>query len=96
MSNNLVQTEQRAAATVNKGTEKPNGHLRVRLFEEAKAFLVVTLYLWAISLHKTIVLEQGHMNYQSGTFALVNAFILGKSCWWPTICVWATDLGTIR
>ena len=30
------------------------------------------------SLHKTIVLEQSHMDYQSQSFAIINALILAK------------------
>ncbi len=82
MRNRPVQTDQRAAITTNNGAKEPKRELRARLLEQAKAFLVITLYLWAMlalfSLHKTVVLEQRHIDYQAESFALVNALILAK------------------
>jgi hypothetical protein len=59
---------------------RPN--LKERASEEFKRFLVIFLYLWVVfgllSLHKSIILEQRHLDYQEHTFAFINAFVFAK------------------
>lgn len=53
-----------------------------RASEEFKRFIVIFLYLWIVfgmlSLHKSLVLSQRHLNYQEHTFAIINAFVFAK------------------
>ena len=57
-------------------------HLKERAFEEFKRFLVIFLYLWVVfgllSIHKSLVLTQQHLDYEEHTFAIVNAFVFAK------------------
>jgi magnesium-transporting ATPase (P-type) len=57
-------------------------NLKERISEEFKRFLVIFLYLWVVfgllSLHKSIVLSQHHVDYQENTFAFINAFVFAK------------------
>ena len=82
MPNKPAQTHHAAAVAAKDGSAKPGRELKKRLLEEAKKFLVITLYLWAMfalfSLHKTVVLAQSHIDYQAQGFAIVNALILAK------------------
>ena len=59
---------------------RPN--LKERASEEFKRFLVIFLYLWVVfgllSLHKSIVLSQRHLDYEEHTFAFINAFVFAK------------------
>ncbi len=77
--NELVRTYHAEAAPATGGSGKSGRELKKRIGEEVKKFLVI---LWAMlalfSLHKTIVLEQSHMDYQSQSFAIINALILAK------------------
>ena len=56
--------------------------LRERAFEEFKRFLIIFLYLWVafglLSIHKSLVLTQSHLDYQEHTFAIINAFVFAK------------------
>lgn len=56
--------------------------LKGRVSEEFKRFVVIFLYLWVVfgllSLHKSLVLSQRHLNYQEHTFAIINAFVFAK------------------
>jgi hypothetical protein len=82
MPNEPVQPYQAAAVTAKGGANKPKHDLKKRVLEEANKFLVITLYIWAIlalvDLHRTIVLEQRHIDYQDQGFDIVNALILAK------------------
>lgn len=79
-----IPTETTAAAAVLAADypdkEKPS--LKARAIDEAKKFLVMTLYLWLflalLNLHKTAILQQNHIDYQQQGFALVNALVLAK------------------
>jgi hypothetical protein len=57
-------------------------HLREKAFEELKRFIAIFLYLWVVfgllSLHKSLVLSQRHLDYQEHTFAIINAFVFAK------------------
>ena len=57
-------------------------HLKERAFEEFKRFIAIFLYLWVVfgllSLHKSLVLSQRHLDYQEHTFAIINAFVFAK------------------
>jgi len=56
--------------------------LRARAYDEFKRFLIIFFYLWAVfgllSIHKSIVLSQHHLDYPEHAFAIVNAFIFAK------------------
>jgi hypothetical protein len=56
--------------------------LKERAFEEFKRFLVIFLYLWVVfgllSIHKSLVLTQQHLDYEEHTFAIINAFVFAK------------------
>jgi hypothetical protein len=56
--------------------------LKQRLLDEAKSFLFITLYFWAVmtllNLHKNIVLGQNAMDYKWQGFTIVNALVLAK------------------
>ena len=56
--------------------------LKTRAVDETKKFLIMTMYLWVffavLSLHKTLVMEQEHLDYQEQGLAIVNALVLAK------------------
>ena len=56
--------------------------LKAKASEEFKRFMVIFLYLWVVfgllSLHKSIVLSQQHLDYEEHTFAIINAFVFAK------------------
>jgi hypothetical protein len=62
------------------GEQRPS--LKARAIDEGKKFLIMTLYLWvflaALHLHKTAILQENHMNYEVQGFAIVNALVLAK------------------
>jgi len=57
-------------------------NLKERAFEEFKRFIVIFLYLWVVfgllSLHKSVVLSQRHLDYEEHTFAIINALVFAK------------------
>ena len=59
---------------------QPN--LKTRAFEEFKRFVVIFIYLWVVfgflSLHKSLVLSQRHLDYEEHTFAFINALVFAK------------------
>ncbi|QNI30899.1 hypothetical protein H7849_17505 [Alloacidobacterium dinghuense] len=56
--------------------------LKERASEEFKRFIVIFLYLWVVfgllSIHKSLVLSQRHLDYEEHTFAIINAFVFAK------------------
>jgi len=56
--------------------------LTVRAFDEFKRFIVNFLYLWVVfallSIHKSLVLSQRHLDYQEHAFAIINALVFAK------------------
>jgi hypothetical protein len=56
--------------------------LKERAFEEFKRFVVIFLYLWVVfgllSIHKSIVLSQQHLDTGEHAFAIINAFVFAK------------------
>jgi hypothetical protein len=56
--------------------------LKEKTFEEFKRLIVIFLYLWVVfgmlSLHKSLVLSQHHLDSQEHAFAIVNAFVFAK------------------
>ena len=56
--------------------------LRERVVEEFKRFVVIFLYLWLVfgllSIHKSMVLTQQHLDYAEHTFAIINALVFAK------------------
>ena len=60
---------------------QPRG-LKERVVEELKRFVVIFLYLWVVfgllSIHKSLVLTQEHLDYAEHTFAIINAFVFAK------------------
>ena len=77
MRNNLTQT----LGTTSAANEQ-KASLKTRAVDETKKFLIMTLYLWVffavLSLHKTLVMEQEHLDYQAQGLAIVNALVLAK------------------
>lgn len=57
-------------------------NLKERAFEEFKRFVAIFLYLWVVfgllSLHKSLVLSQQHLDYEEHAFAIINAFVFAK------------------
>jgi len=57
-------------------------HLREKAVGEFRRFFVIFLYLWVVfgllSIHKTLVLAQNHIDYPEHAFAVINAFIFAK------------------
>ncbi|MBV8672054.1 MAG: hypothetical protein JOZ33_01350, partial [Acidobacteriaceae bacterium] len=82
MGNTPAQTPGTATAGTEAGPVKQKGHLKERAIDSTKKFLIMTAYLWAflaiMSLHKTVVLAQNHINYEEQSFAIVNALVLAK------------------
>ena len=56
--------------------------LKEKAAEEFKRFLVIFFYLWLVfgllSIHKSMVLSQEHLDYEEHTFAIINAFVFAK------------------
>ena len=56
--------------------------LKERAFEEFRRFLVIFLYLWVVfgllSIHKSIVLSEHHLDTEEHAFAIINAFVFAK------------------
>jgi hypothetical protein len=57
-------------------------HLKERAIDEFRRFIVIFLYLWVVfgllSIHKSFVLAQRHLDYTENAFAIVNAFVFAK------------------
>ena len=57
-------------------------HLRERAYDEFKRFVVIFLYLWVVfgllSIHKSLVLSQSHLDYPEHAFAIINALVFAK------------------
>ncbi len=57
-------------------------NLKERAFEGFKRFVAIFLYLWVVfgllSIHKSLVLSQQHLDYQEHAFAIINAFVFAK------------------
>jgi hypothetical protein len=57
-------------------------HLKERAADEFKQFLVIFLYLWVVfgvmSIHKSFILSQRHLNYGEHALAIINAFVFAK------------------
>jgi len=56
--------------------------LRERAADEFKRFVVIFLYLWVVfsllSVYKSLILLEHHLDYQEHSFAMINAFIFAK------------------
>lgn len=56
--------------------------LRERALEEFRRFLAIFLYLWVVfgllSIHKSMVLTQHHLDTEEHAFAIINAFVFAK------------------
>ncbi len=56
--------------------------LKEKASHEFRRFLVIFLYLWVVfgllSLHKSLVLSQHHLDVEEHTFAVINAFVFAK------------------
>ena len=56
--------------------------LKDRAFDEFKRFIVIFLYLWVVfgllSIHRSFVLSELHLDYKEHAFAFINAFIFAK------------------
>lgn len=77
-----AQTPGTTAAVAAGASDKQKTDLKERAIDEAKKFLIMTLYLWVLfalfNLHKTAILQQNHVDYQEQGFAIVNALVLAK------------------
>jgi len=60
----------------------PKPHLREKAAEEFKRFLTIFVYLWVVfallSIHKSIVLEEHHLDFPGHVFAFLNALVFAK------------------
>jgi hypothetical protein len=56
--------------------------LKEKASGEFRRFLVIFLYLWVVfgllSIHKSIVLSQHHLDTEEHAFAIINAFVFAK------------------
>ena len=56
--------------------------LRLKAFQQLKDGLIIALYLWLIfgllTLHKSMILAEHHIDFTSHGFALINALALSK------------------
>jgi hypothetical protein len=56
--------------------------LKEKAVNEYKRFAIIVVYLWCVfgllSVHKSFVLAQQHLNYQEETLAIVNALVFAK------------------
>lgn len=68
--------------TEEKDSNKHQRHLRERAADESKRFVVIFLYLWVVfsllSVYKSLILLEHHLDYQEHSFAMINAFIFAK------------------
>src|SRR5215472_9079517 len=57
-------------------------NLKERAFAEFKRFVAIFLYLWVVfgllSIHKSLVLTQRHLDYEEHAFAIINALVFAK------------------
>jgi len=57
-------------------------NLKERAFEEFKRLVAIFLYLWVVfgllSIHKSLVLSQQHLDSEEHAFAIINAFVFAK------------------
>jgi|SRR5215469_15945954 len=57
-------------------------NLKERAFAEFKRFVAIFLYLWVVfgllSIHKSLVLTQRHLDQEEHAFAIINAFVFAK------------------
>ena len=57
-------------------------HLKERATEEFRRFIIIFLYLWVVfgllSIHKSLVLAQSHLDYPEHAFAIINALVFAK------------------
>jgi hypothetical protein len=60
----------------------PRRTLKEKAIDEFRRFFVIFLYLWVVfgllSIHKSIVLSQHHLDTEEHAFAIINAFVLAK------------------
>jgi hypothetical protein len=56
--------------------------LKEKASDEFRRFLVIFFYLWVVfgllSIHKSIVLSQHHLDTEEHAFAIINAFVFAK------------------
>lgn len=61
---------------------QPKPTLKERASDEFRRYLVIFLYLWVVfgllSIHKSIVLSQHHLDTEEHAFAIINAFVFAK------------------
>jgi hypothetical protein len=61
----------------------PRQHrLKENAIDEFRRFIVIFLYLWVVfgllSIHKSVVLAERHLDYQEHTLAIINALVFAK------------------
>ena len=82
MPNIPTQTGGADASVAASPSDKPRPGLKERAIGTGKKALVMMFYLWAflavLNLHKTVVLQQQHIDYNGLGWGLINAVILVK------------------
>lgn len=57
-------------------------HLKEKATDEFKRFIVIFIYLWVVfgllSVYKSVILSQHHLDYPEHAFAIINALVFGK------------------
>jgi hypothetical protein len=60
----------------------PQHSLKERATNEFRRFILIFLYLWVVfgllSIHKSVVLAERHLDYQEHAFAFINALVFAK------------------
>jgi hypothetical protein len=59
-----------------------SSQLKEKATDELKRFFVIVLYLWVVfgllSVYKSVILSQHHLDYPEHAFAIINALLFGK------------------
>ena len=86
-----LKTSATVDATAPSGYQR---HLREKVVDECSRWVIVVGYLWIIfellSVHKSIVLSEYHLNYSEHAFAILNCLVFAKvlvtrNCLWDVI-----------
>src|SRR5262249_46932117 len=82
MPNTVGENEGAAAVAADGHPDQRKPGLKARAISTGKKTLIMMLYLWAflavLNLHKTVVLQQQHIDYNGLGVAIINAVVLVK------------------
>src|SRR5215471_10389489 len=82
MPNTIGENEGAAAVAADGHPDQRKPGLKARAISTGKKTLIIMLYLWAVlavlNLHKTVVLQQQHIDYNGLGVAIINAVVLVK------------------